>query len=418
MMSRLPLWRVAFVASLCAACASGTNSSTVPFGDAGNVGDAAPDAADGAAEDANLDAGIVPGQHDAEAGPGADAAVAEASGDTGVIAPEASVTSPEAGEAGAVYREGGASVGAWTVITPPAATSGCNGVVANRLTGAVLTNAFNGGVLESTDQGATWARVDHNTVSGGVVTGPAFDVDQNDPVRVAEWSLDGTSAWTNNGSAWTETMQIGRNWDFGATDWSSTNPTTMFVSQHESGGAVWVSTNAGQEWTKLAITVLASGDGFPPPKYAMVGVMGPSTLIYSNGNGIYRSTDTGASFTQVSSFNPTTRIPVLFKNVFYLGGDNGLMVSRDQGATWTPQGTPLGMWVGPYFGSDENTIVVADDASIYRTVNAGVTWTKIASVPTGTMYYNPQIWGGIAWDPVGNILYSAGEQSPLLKLKL
>jgi hypothetical protein len=85
--------------------------------------------------------------------------------------------------------------------------------------------------------------------------------------------------------------------------------------------------------------------------------------------------------------------------------------------TWTQQGTSLAMWVGPFFGADEQTMVVADNASIYKTVDGAVTWTKIASIPTGT-YYNPQIWGGIAWDPVHSVLYSAGEQSALLKLKL
>jgi hypothetical protein len=408
MTSRL-LPSLVILAPLVTACSSGTGPSSSSTGDSGEDSNATVGGEDAGAEADALvaqESGTIPESGTvAETGVGAEAGEAGGPHEAGV-----------ASEGGAVYREGG-TTGTWATITPSGAGSGVNGVVVNRLNGDVLADAFNAGVMKSTDEGATWTRVDHGTVSGGVVTGPAFDLDQNDPVREAVWSLDGASGWTNDGTTWTETMQIGRNWDFAATDWSSANPTTMFAAQHEAGGAVWVSTNAGQVWTKLSVIVSASGAGFPPPKYAMVGVMGATTLVYCNGAGIYRSTDTGATFTKVSDFNPTTRVPVYFKGVYYLGGDGGIMVSRDQGATWTQQGTALPMWVGPYFGTDEKSMVVADNTSIYRTVDGGMTWTRIASVPMGT-YYNPQIWGGIAWDPIHNILYSAGEQSALLKMQM
>ena len=287
----------------------------------------------------------------------------------------------------------------------------------NRLTGDVLADANDNGVWKSTNQAGSWTRVDGNTVGGLVVTGPGFDVDQDAPTRVAAWSLDGSAGWTSDGATWQKMAGLGRNWDFGATDWATPVPKTMFGSLHESSGAVYLSTNGAVSWTKLSVTVLASGGGFPPPAFAMVGVMDATTLIYGNGDGIYRSTNSGATFAKVSPLNAQTRVPVLFKGSFYLGGASGLMVSKDKGATWAAQGSAQPMWVGPFFGADEKSMVCADSKGIYKTIDGAATWTKVASLPTDTKY-DPRIWGGCAWDPVANVVYVAATGLPLLKMQL
>lgn len=233
---------------------------------------------------------------------------------------------------------------------------------------------------------------------------------------MAAWSLDGSAGWTD-GTAWKKMAPMGRNWDFGGTDWSSATPKTMIGALHESGGQVYVSKDGAVTWSKLSITVLASGGGWPVPAFAMVGVIDATTLVYSNGAGIYRSTDTGASFALVSPLKPQTRVPVVFKGSVYLGGTQGLIVSADKGATWQLQGAQRFMWVGPYFGADEKSMVVADSKSIYETNDAGTTWTKIASLPSDAKY-DTEVWGGVAWDPINNIVYAATTGLPLMKMKL
>lgn len=325
------------------------------------------------------------------------------------------------GSGGAQQAAGGASPGgaansSWVDSSPPSANGDCSGVVVNRLTGQVLTDVTNGGIWKSTNQGGDWVRVDDGVVGGLVVLGPGFDVDQDDPTRVAAWSLDGTGGWTTDGTTWNTMATIGRNWDFGATDWATPTPKTMMVTRHESGGEVYLSTDGAATWTLMSIKVFASMGTVPPPEFAMVGVMDASTLIYSDGAGIFRSTNMGTSFMKVSDLKPRTRIPVLFRGVFYLGGD-GLMISKDKGATWQPQGSNLQMWVGPYFGADENSMMVANSDGVYLTSDAGENWTKVAAIPTDSKY-DPRVWGGYAWDPVGQILYTAAVGKPLLKLKL
>src|SRR5262245_60825796 len=56
---------------------------------------------------------------------------------------------------------------------------GCSGVVVNRLNGDVIIKVVGQGLWRSSDQGATWQRIDNDTVSGRDETGWATSVDQN-----------------------------------------------------------------------------------------------------------------------------------------------------------------------------------------------------------------------------------------------
>jgi hypothetical protein len=321
-----------------------------------------------------------------------------------------------AANVGGSIATGGEPSGDWTNVSPPGSNDNCSGVVVNRLTGEVLTDVTDQGIWRSANRGADWVRVDGGAVSGLIVLGPGFDVDQNDPKRVAAWSLDGDAGWTSDGVTWKKMKSVGRNWDFGATDWNSPDPQTMMATRHEANGEVYLSTDGAATFNLMSIKVFASGVAFPPPAFAMVGVMDETTLIYGDGDGIFHSTDGGAIFTKVSDLNARTRVPVSFKGFFYLGGD-GLLVSRDKGASWETQGLALEIWVGPYFGDDESQMMVANKQGVFLTSDAGANYTKVAPLPADPQY-DPQIWGGFAWDPKGKALYAAAVGKPLLKLEL
>lgn len=92
-------------------------------------------------------------------------------------------------------------------------------MVVNRLNGAVVIKVVGQGLWRSSDQGATWQRLDNHTVSGRDETGWATSVDQNDPRRMASFSLDGSAGWTTNGTDWKSFANNGRNWDFGCYAW-------------------------------------------------------------------------------------------------------------------------------------------------------------------------------------------------------
>jgi photosystem II stability/assembly factor-like uncharacterized protein len=309
---------------------------------------------------------------------------------------------------------------------------GVSGVIVNRLTGDVTAHIVGFGLWRSTDRGATWARIDQMTldVNGGrSENGWSIQVDQQDPKRIAVFTLDGTAGYTADGVTWHKWADSGwgRNWDFGAVDWSSSSAQTLFGVLHEttprnlyetskSGGAAWSAMN--------------NGNVAP-----MVGVVDANTLIATRTTGIERSTDLGAHWTSVSSATPTGHVVVRFKGKLYLTTRTGLLVSGDQGQSWAPEGVGIQgliMFQGPFFGADENTMVVgvqdsdnsfaASGSAIYKTTDAGATWNKVVDLPSvsgnaqGNFPISLSWYGSFAWAPASDTYYVTSMSNPLLRL--
>jgi hypothetical protein len=145
--------------------------------------------------------------------------------------------------------------------------------------------------------------------------------------------------------------------------------------------------------------------------------MDASTFVAGNSGGIYRSTNAGSSWSQVSTVKAHGHTTIQFNGKFYLGTAGGLLASTDKGATWHIQGAALNIYQGPFFGADENTMVVAGTGGVYKTTNAGTTWTKISA-----LYPNSQFdlgWMGCySWDPINNIVYACRMTFPAYKYQL
>jgi photosystem II stability/assembly factor-like uncharacterized protein len=285
---------------------------------------------------------------------------------------------------------------------------GCSGIAVNRVTGDVYLGVLWKGLYKSNNQGAAWTPMDNNNFTGTCNNAWSLQVDQNNPARVAVFALDGTGYSTVDGTTLRKMNPQGRGWDFGSVDWQSADAQVMLATQHESGGLLFKSTDGGSTWTQLSITVVATGGG--SNANAMIGVIDASTFVCCQGSGILRSTDQGSNWIKVSSVNPQAHVPVQFKGVFYLGTAAGLLASKDNGATWSLQGASVNIYQGPFFGSDENTMVVAGATGIYRSSNAGVSWTKIANVHPDidpSFSYSASWFGCYSWDPIGNVIYAA-----------
>lgn len=294
---------------------------------------------------------------------------------------------------------------------------GCSGVVVNRTNGDVTIKVVGLGLWRSSDQGGNWQRIDDETVSGRDETGWATSVDQNAPGRIASFSLDGSAGWTTDGARWTRFTTLGRNWDYGSVDWSAAMPKTIIAAKHETTppGEVYVTSDGGVNWKLLSIHL--NGDR---NRISMLGAMDSTTFIYGNGDGIHRSTDSGATWTKVSPANPQTRVPVLFRGTHYLGTTNGLLISKDRGAAWHEQGSAINIWQGPFFGRDEREMLVIGKEGVFVTSDGGRNWKQAASIKAkeGGFLFTPNWFGCYAWDPVNNLLYSSSMGNPVFKLKL
>ncbi len=299
----------------------------------------------------------------------------------------------------------------------PAWPGGCSGVVVNRTNGEVTIKVVGLGLWHSSDKGKNWQRIDGDTVSGRDETGWATSVDQNAPTRIASFSLDGSAGWTTDGLNWKRFTSLGRNWDFGSVDWAAPVPKTIIAAKHETTppGEVYATSDGGVTWSKLSIYLHGNRD-----RISMVGALDATTFIYSKGEGIHRSTDTGVTWTKVSSANPQTRIPVLFHGTHYLGNTNGLLISKDKGASWQEQGAAANIWQGPFFGHDEKEMLVIGKDGVFTTKDAGGTWKHAANLKSKEVgfLFTPNWFGCYAWDPVNNILYASAMGNPVYKIEL
>src|SRR5204863_9992115 len=115
---------------------------------------------------------------------------------------------------------------------------GVSGVVVDRLTGELTAQIVGFGLWRSAGRGAAWTRIDQTTLdpSGGrSENGGSIQIDQAAPQRIAVFTLDGAAGYTADGVTWHRWADSGwgRNWDFGAVDWSSSAAQTVFGVLHE-----------------------------------------------------------------------------------------------------------------------------------------------------------------------------------------
>ena len=132
--------------------------------------------------------------------------------------------------------------------------------------------------------------------------------------------------------------------------------------------------------------------------------------------GLLRTTNGGASYTHLTDYFPTSSVSALVvshanNNILYaLTGDGdgggfltsagyrqygtGVYVSYDEGASWAVT-SPLpvtGDYVGYALAQDPNNaniLMAATDQGIFRTTDAGVTWTQVLTERTYELKYQP-----------------------------
>jgi photosystem II stability/assembly factor-like uncharacterized protein len=224
--------------------------------------------------------------------------------------------------------------------------------------------------------------------------------------------LDGKCGMTLDGGAtWQSFAGMGRNWDYGAVDWSDPQAKTIFAARHESGGEMYVSNDAGVSWRFLG----------KHPEWTALGVFDAHTLAAGAANGILRSIDGGETWNNISPLHPVGRAAVYFKGVTYWLAKEGILTSRDKGASWQKIGPAMDAGWGPLFGKDAQNIIVADSRGFLRSDDGGHSWNRVADLPPfhgGLVPKLPGEFVSIAWDPQGGFLYASRMGSATYRLKI
>jgi len=297
---------------------------------------------------------------------------------------------------------------AGVVIPWPGNTSG---VAVDRPTGDLYLDVCNLGIWKSTDHGSNFQRVAEGQISGRCEFGYAINCDPAGR-RMACLLLDGKGGMTlDGGKSWQAFTSVGRNWEYGAVDWSDPQARNIFADRHESGGEKYVSNDAGVTWKFIG----------KHPEFTAVAVFDTRTLVAGTKDGILRSTDGGETWQQISELHPVGRVAICFEGLTYWLAEEGLITSGDKGATWQKAGAALKAGWGPFFGKDAQNIVVDDDQVFWQTADGGRTWKRIASLPSFKGEFAPKLPGqflSVAWDSKNNFLYASRMGNPTFRLQL
>jgi hypothetical protein len=103
------------------------------------------------------------------------------------------------------------------------------------------------------------------------------------------------------------------------------------------------------------------------------------------------------------------------KKIGYWTSADALLVSRDQGKTWARQGRALECSFGPYFGKDENQIVVVGNKGSFETTNDGRHWDHAAPLPPQFRLTIPGWFLNFGWDPLADVFYASRMGEPAYK---
>lgn len=264
---------------------------------------------------------------------------------------------------------GGLSAASWTWLGP--------GNVGGRLR-AILIHPTNpstmwigsvgGGILRTTNGGASWAPMDDFMASIGV---NSMAMDPANPDHLYAGTGEG---FFNTGIPGSSNNAFRR------------------------GAGIFKSEDAGMTWNRLPSTETSN--------FYFVNRIGicPSNrdlILVATNDGIFRSTNRGASFTQVQTgktydlrYHPTDPLKAV------AGRSNGVTLRTiDGGLTWQPStGSTGGRVELSYFRSDPNIVYAAISAAgrikIWRSLDGGATFTLRSSGNGASTYvfYNTGFW--------------------------
>ena len=288
---------------------------------------------------------------------------------------------------------------------------------------AIRSNVSIGrGVFRSDDAGATWrfAGLEKAGVIGDMVVHPANP-------DVAFVAAVGNPFGPNSERGVFRTRDGGRTWDkvlfvsdsTGAVDidmnpanpdelyagmWRAERKPWTIISGAREGG-IYKSTDGGDTWTKLtnglpneyigksSVSIARSN---PSRVFALIEA-GDGTLGVPGGvhGGLYRSDDSGATWTRVSNQAGLLNRPFYYtyvdvdpKNpdVVYVNNET-MWKSTDGGATFqrlsTPHGDNHGMWINP---TNPDVFIQSNDGGVNVTNDGGRTWSSQNNQPTAELY--------------------------------
>ncbi|ARV13294.1 hypothetical protein BTO09_13515 [Gilvibacter sp. SZ-19] len=271
------------------------------------------------------------------------------------------------------------------------------------------------GLYKSTDGGANWDKIgfEKSERIASIVINP----ENTDIVYVgvlgALWSDSderGVYKTTDGGKTWDKVLYVDQTTGAADVIMDPENPNVLYASMWEfrrsgwgfsSGGAnsaLYKSTDAGKTWNKIH-------NGFPAGDLGRIAVaVAPSdnSILYAvletedkSKNGLWKSTDAGASWEHLNNDFGLTVRPFYFSritidprnpDVVVKGGLSG-SISRDGGKTFKSLGNMHSDIHDVVFHINDSDIMYAGtDGGVYRSWNGGTTFEIVENLPLSQFY--------------------------------
>src|SRR5215470_4220881 len=277
--------------------------------------------------------------------------------------------------------------------------------------------SYGNGMYKSTDAGKTWTHLglDDTRQIGRVLIDPKNPnivfaaalghVYGPNPERGVFRSRDGGATWqkvlfkSDNVGAADLAFDPQNSQIIYASLWNTRRPPwSVYPPSYGPGGGMFKSTDGGSTWQPLT-------QGLPTEKLGRIGIAVAPTnrnrvyaIVDAKAGGLYCSNDAGATWSLISGDNRIwgrgwyfCKIVVDPKNADTVYVSNtALYRSTDAGKSWTPiKGAPGGddyhqLWIYP---DDPNRMIVGSDQGAVVSLDGGATWSSWYNQPTAQLYH-------------------------------
>jgi photosystem II stability/assembly factor-like uncharacterized protein len=273
------------------------------------------------------------------------------------------------------------------------------------------------GVYRSNDAGKTWMKVGLREV--GQISDVRIHPSNPETVYVAAqgnaWKPNsdrGVYRSNDGGKTWKKVLFVNDTLGASAVVMNPANPNELYAamwlgqrkpwtivsgSEAKAGAGIYKTIDGGDIWTKLTTGLPAGLIGKidldispanPKRVYALIEAPGEERALY-------RTDDSGATWTRQSNEQGLLRRPFYYTNVHAHPKDadtvfvnnEGFFKSTDGGKTFrtatTPHGDNHSMWINP---DNPDIMVQSNDGGANVTMNGGVSWSSQMNQPTAEIY--------------------------------
>lgn len=218
---------------------------------------------------------------------------------------------------------------------------------------------------------------------GGQIS--ALAIDPATPSILYAASIEAVSKTTDGGATWHILSNSPQNAHSLAVD--PANPATLYAGTASLGPTLLKSTNGGVTWAP-------ANNGIPPNRFIAhlsidplntATIYAAATIVGFSGDGVYKSTNGGGSWTAVNGLAGLRTSAVAVdpgnSSTLYVGASGlGILKSTNGGETWASvsSGLPIGFVTSLVFAPGNSSTIYAAGGGLFKSTDGGGSWSALS----------------------------------------